>query len=91
MPLRQKAFGLGGKETLQPQIQFILVGKGLVLQGAAHGQEQMIVRGHKVWAVLWVDGHFPAQLKQLLAGYVCNVWSCIVKEEGDTPVFTVLR
>lgn len=46
----------------------------------------MIVGGHKVWAVRWVDEQFSVELKQLLVGEGCDVGSGVVKEKADRPV-----
>lgn len=45
-------FGLGVKKILQALIQVMFIEGVLVSQGVTQEQEQIIVKGDKVWAVL---------------------------------------
>lgn len=46
----------------------------------------MIVRRPKVCAVRWVNRHFPAKLRQLLARDIGDMGSCLLVKEADGPV-----
>lgn len=87
--LRIKGFGIGGKKD-PALVQIIFVGEGLVSQCVAQRQKQKKVGERKLWAVLWVYEHIPAQLKLLPAGEVCNVRYGVNVRKDDGAVFCAL-
>lgn len=75
---------------LQPLTQVIFFGDGLVSPGVAQRQEKMIIGGHIVWAVFWMDENFLSQLRQFVMGGVCVVGSGVIVKEVDGTRFAPL-